>query len=274
MLKRVAADCVGLVVSTISRACSTLPVSKPCNGRADGMPINPEHLAFLRHCIEQERQAGIGAQGPVGLAPRDWARGVEYVDAPQHLSEVPLDRAAVRAFCADERNRTVDCALVVLAWGGTALRAPYRQLVWQARDRWVDTVERLRCETQTRTEAYQALRALKANRPPDNLPGLGPSFFTKLIYFMLRAQDGWIMDQWLSKSINLLAGEPIVRLLAGGAPSLENTHANYERFCRYLEEIAATLQLDPESTEQALFSRGGRHPRAWRAYVREHARIG
>lgn len=238
------------------------------------MPINPEHLAVLRHCIEQERQAGIGAQGAVGLAPRDWAQSVEYVDAPPHLSHVPLDRAAVRAFCADERNRTVDCVVVVLAWGGTALKEPNRRRLWRARDRWQDTIERLRFGTHPRTEAYQALRALKTDRLQDDLPGLGPSFFTKLIYFMLRAQDGWIMDQWLSKSINLLAGEPIVRLLAGGAPSRDNTHANYERFCRYLEEIAATLQLDPESTEQALFSRGGRHPRAWRAYVREHARIG
>ena len=88
---------------------------------------------------------------------------------------------------------------------------------------------------------------------------------------MLPAKNGWIMDQWLGKSINLLAGEPIVRLQQGGAPALNNTADDYERFCVYLEQIAGILQLHPELTEQALFSDGGHQPRAWRAYVKAHA---
>ena len=235
------------------------------------MPINAEHLAALGRCIEQERRAGIGLQGAVGIAPNEWAQSVGYVDATLHLSDELLDRAAVRAFCADEKNRTVDCALVILAWGGRALRMPNRHRVWSARCRWKDTVERLRFGTQTRAEAYRALRALKTDGPQDDLPGLGPSFFTKLIYFMLPAKNGWIMDQWLGKSINLLAGEPIVRLQQGGAPALNNTADDYERFCVYLEQIAGILQLHPELTEQALFSDGGHQPRAWRAYVKAHA---
>ncbi len=232
------------------------------------MPINAEHLAALRGFIDQERQAGVDAQKAVGLAPSDWAQSVGYVDAPLNLSTKPLNRAGVRAFCTNQQNLTVDCALVILAWGGRALKVPNRHRVWAARNRWDGTVERLRFGTQTRTEAYRTLRTLKTEGSQDDLPGLGPSFFTKLIYFMLPAQNGWIMDQWLGKSINLLAGEPIVRLLKGGSPSLNSTADDYERFCVHLEQIAGDLQLDPEATEQALFSYGGHRPGVWRAYVK------
>jgi len=220
-----------------------------------------EHLDAFTRTIDHER-----SQGPVGMSPMAWASSVNYQAPAGALSKVKFCRNRVRAYCQSADHKPEDCFVTIMAWGGTALRLPHRQKAWAARDRWIDTVEFLRNELLTREDAYTTLRSLKMN---GHLPGLGPAFFTKLIFFMLPDPHGYIMDQWLGKSINLLAGKPVVKM-DGECVSLRNTSANYEQFCAEVDCLATKLQLSPGATEQALFSRGGRHPEPWRLYVRKH----
>lgn len=225
------------------------------------MPFVAEHLDAFTRTIDHER-----SQGPVGMSPMAWAASVNYQAPAGTLSKDKFCRNQVRAYCQSADHTPENCFVTIMAWGGSALRLPYRQQAWAARDRWINTVSFLRNEELDRADAYDNLMALKIN---GDLPGLGPAFFTKLIFFMLPDRRGYIMDQWLGKSINLLVGKPVVKM-DGECVSLRNTSANYENFCAEVDCLATQLQLSPEATEHALFSKGGHYPEPWRLYVREH----
>jgi len=157
-----------------------------------------------------------------------------------------------------------------MAWGGSALWLRYRKCAWDARSQWKDTVAELRRPGLTRADAYKMLRELK-NNGSNGLPGLGPAFFTKLIFFMRVKEDGFVMDQWLAKSVNLLVGEKVVEM-TGESVSSKNTHENYEQFCLAIDHLSETLGKSPDATEQALFSIGGKRAGDWRKYVRGSSR--
>jgi len=45
-----------------------------------------------------------------------------------------------------------------------------------------------------------------------DLQGCGPAFFTKIMFFFSSNLRCFIMDQWTSRSINLLLGENLIKL--------------------------------------------------------------
>lgn len=58
----------------------------------------------------------------------------------------------------------------------------------------------------SRCEAYRLFLGTGA------IPGIGPAFFTKLIYFFSPTPDFYILDQWTAKSVNLLTGNWVVKM--------------------------------------------------------------
>lgn len=235
------------------------------------MPFVPTHLNALKDAIRLDAQAGVGSQAAEGMSPLTWATGVGYRPPRGALSDAKLDRIQVRDYCRNPENTAEHCFITVMAWGGGGLKAHYRRSSWRARQHWRSVVANVRKPGSSRSTAYEALWSLKKRKPDqiDRLPGVGPAFFTKLIFFMRDKPDGFIMDQWLGKSVNLLTGERIVRM-DGECASLRNTPADYEMFCGVVEELGARLGLDHDATEQALFSRGGRKPGPWRWHVKEN----
>lgn len=175
----------------------------------------PEHLDVLQATLRSEIP-----QGPVGMAPMDWATCVGYEAAAGTLSEVALCREQVRHYCQDLSQTPEDCFVTIMAWGGTALWLRFRRMIWEAKGWWLDIVTSLRRNDLSRAEAYQSLWELKKI---DRLPGLGPAFFTKLIFFMLPAGNGYVMDQWLAKSVNLLRGERVVQMVGDNVSSRAKT---------------------------------------------------
>ena len=107
----------------------------------------------------------------------------------------------------------------------------------------------------------------------DPIPGLGPSFFTKLVYFFRPDLTvGYIMDQWTGKSINLISGHHVVRMY-GDSPTSLNIGENYDSFCRVIEFLATQENSTGDELEQRLFSQNGLYGRqrgAWRDHVRAH----
>ena len=97
------------------------------------------------------------------------------------------------------------------------------------------------------------------------------AYFTKLIFFCPRQHDGYIMDQWTSKSVNLIFDEKIVDLSKAGFVTDTNNADKYERFCRCIEELGEAAGWEPEETELRIFSEG-RGRGAWRNYVIENWR--
>lgn len=166
----------------------------------------------------------------------------------------------------------------ILAWGRMDIRNGKLLIDSGKIDVIAELVERLRREDMSRSEAYGAFaRLLKQTGPI----GLGPAYFTKLIYFAAPRHDGYIMDQWTSRSVNLLsqtqpAQASLVRM-NGRWASPANTPENYENYCRYVEMLAHRLKCDgvtltAEEVEMGLFSKGGRKPDVWRKYIRADGR--
>jgi hypothetical protein len=96
---------------------------------------------------------------------------------------------------------------------------------------------------------------------------MGPAYFTKLICFVNPNLKGYIMDQWTSKSINLLFENKIVFLNASGHVSDKNTSQIYEDFCLKIEYLADLLNLKPIDLEENLFGNGGVNKGKWRQFV-------
>ena len=131
---------------------------------------------------------------------------------------------------------------------------------------------------------------MKTLRDQKELKGMGPAFFTKLIYFLTRRDDpkrkpGYIMDQWVGSSVNLLTGSNLVLLDVTRTwrrskgwlePSFvftvsdENTSDGYEVFCSVVDQLACRFYLCVDQVDQALFSVGGQDPGSWRKYVVAH----
>ena len=96
---------------------------------------------------------------------------------------------------------------------------------------------------------------------------MGPAYFTKLICFVNPNLKGYIMDQWTSKSINLLFENNIVALTNSGHVKDTNSASVYEEFCSKIECLAELLKLNPIDLEENLFSNGGVNKGKWRQFV-------
>lgn len=213
-------------------------------------------------------------QAPFGLSPRTWALRMLGVD-DLALPHKQLSRAEVRDHCSAP-NHVLHGYKVAMAWGmqGASRSGPrYPRMAWAARKLLEPLIEELRAGQLTRQQAYDLFTAPGKKT---KIPGLGPAYFTKLIYFFSplvdNQSDRFIMDQWTAKSINLLTGEHIVRVYGDG-PADANTGLQYESFCAEVEMLArhASARLGQPLTgndaEQMMFSLGGRVRRAWRAHV-------
>ena len=134
---------------------------------------------------------------------------------------------------------------------------------WGNNDQIKKHLEKIRGENLTRCGAYNLFRN------QGKVKGLGPSYFTKLLYFFSPAQNFWIMDQWTSKSINLLTGEHLVQI-SGSSPSDKNKGGNYQAYCEEVDALAILLKTNGDEIEQRLMSKGNPNPWPWRKHVVDH----
>ena len=119
---------------------------------------------------------------------------------------------------------------------------------------------------ESRFEAFDKIQKIRIS---GKLPGLGIGYFTKLICFLAPQLNGYIMDQWVSKSINLLSDKEIVRITNKVWVDDRNNADVYERFCTKIDEIAEILECDGFEAEKRLFS-VGRGNGTWRKYLIKH----
>ena len=202
------------------------------------------------------------------------------------LPKEEVKRSEVFELAADPNVTVATVCVAAMAWGGMHLGS-WKLLCRSSRGEWLNVAQRIRGGKLTRAQAYERLKAL---REQGRLKGMGPAFFTKLIYFLTPRDNatpkpGYIMDQWAGSSVNLLTGSDMVLLnatRAWGAPkgkldpsfeftvSDENTSDDYEAFCSVVDRLACRFCLCVDQVDQALFSAGGRTPKTWRKYVTAH----
>ena len=147
-----------------------------------------------------------------------------------------------------------------MAWGG---QRRHVNLAWENKEVIGSRLETIRTGGLSRREAYERFSK------DGGIPGLGPSFLTKLLYFFSPLPSFYIMDQWTAKSVNLLTRRNVVRI-QGDAPAGTNKSGNYQAFCEEVDLIAGLLGCTGEVAEERIFSQGGRYPWPWRAHVEMH----
>jgi hypothetical protein len=228
-----------------------------------GWRLNEKHLAKLVSTWNDEYRWE-------GRVPRQWAyytTGVVFDKLPIKA----LTRPELVALAADESGYTdAEVFLSVMAWGG--MNVAYSRSAWRYFVILQPIIGKLRKGAFSRQAAYAALSGTLATLPN---PGMGPTYFTKLIYFCCPKQRGYIMDQWTGKSINLLfesadGGPPPVTFL-GKRVSPKNSSERYEQFCQLVEALGERLgEKNGGEVERRLFSSGARGAQEcgrWRRYV-------
>jgi hypothetical protein len=223
------------------------------------------------HLKMTPRQALNAATPPkpwTGQSSRGWAAKVAgpRFHALALLPRDPMDRAAVQKYCANKAHSDELCFLAVMAWGG--MRRDHGRSAWRNRDQGLlRAIAQLRKSTTTRREAYALFEQLRTVK---KLPGVGPAYFTKLIFFLNPKLNGYILDQWTAKSVNLLF-PPFVHLTVGatrGTDTVSNKNSAdvYEKFCARLDQLGGTR--GGAEAERLLFSQARPTNSHWRYYVR------
>ncbi|MFV3291579.1 hypothetical protein ACNFBR_22935 [Pseudomonas sp. NY11955] len=216
-----------------------------------------------------------------GASPHDWAESVQPgLGRLYSLSKAPMSRSALRALWADPSVSVESCFLSTMAWGG--MQRGNGRRIWAARANCLAVCADVRAGKHTPASGFQAFSTLRDTK---SLPGMGPAYFTKILFFAAPSQNAYILDQWTARSMHLLSGQgayPAVRkdyTSAAKAQKLKAPQAlrvivddkvtavDYVDYCNNVNGLAATLGWPAHQVEERLFSSGGRAPHPWRNEV-------
>ncbi len=212
--------------------------------------------------------------GPVGSAPKGWVATHGLGGVPTGAIPLPahqLTRVEVRDICQNPSNPVLFGYVCAMAWGlqGAGLgRAGHVRAAWGASSSIHAKLTVLRAGGLTRNASYNLFCGAGA------IQGLGPAYFTKLLYFFQPVPNCYIMDQHAGKSVDLLTGNWVVRM-AGNAVSPLNKDGNYQAYCEEVDHMAVLLSsrsgtvISGPQVEEMMMSKGGRFPLLWRSHVRK-----
>jgi len=231
--------------------------------------MNKEHINIFRNCFPTPPE-----QLTIGDNPQDYLARLNELcnlnlEWPSNHPLGKLDRIQLRALCHDLHVHVLIVYAAVMAWGGRGLMSRnYRlSLQHESLNTLVSTLSTLRNGNNSRKEAFQIIKLAA-----EEIKGLGISFYTKLLFFLRRDYDAYILDQFTAKSAQLLFHPPPVRLTSQYYPLPDTTPDEYEDFCCKIEELSSDIQQlnanwTSEKVEQAMFDiRGG----IWRKYLKTH----
>jgi hypothetical protein len=133
-----------------------------------------------------------------GKAPARWVSSLKIsFEDPNNLIDRSISRSELINLWRDPNISTETCFLSTMAWGG--MKAGHGRSIWATRKDWLPVCEQLRAGIiPNRVEAFEAFRLL---RHGGKLPGMGPAYFTKVLFFARPIQDAYILDQWTARSM-------------------------------------------------------------------------
>ena len=267
-----------------------------CSDTNTDLPVIPfrkdplaEFKASLDDCLDPDERGqktcrpfvdGLSAVDPASLEVDPTLLDVDTAKLPDD----GVKRSEVFDLAADRNVKVATVCVAAMAWGGMHL-GHWNTLCRTSGGKWLEVAQCIRDGELARVQAYERLKALRAQ---EKLKGMGPAFFTKLIYFLAprgepERKAGYIMDQWAGSSVNLLVGSELVlfditrtwkrpknqpKATFVFTVSDENTGNNYEAFCSVMDRLACRFCLCVDQVDQALSSVGWPKPGAWREYVR------
>lgn len=230
-------------------------------------------------------QTDLDTDEPGGRNAKQFALGVSEAD-PEQLPDGLVSRSFLFGLVERSDIKTATICAAIMAWGG--MRMNHRDMV-AGDGEWLTVADRIRHGDLTRQAAYEELQKLRAE---GRLKGMGPAFFTKLIYFLSprpgsSKPQAYIMDQWAGCSINLMAGKNIVLMdtstgwhsskgvfyqSSNFRVSNANGGEHYEEFCLNMDALARECDKTADQIDRAVLGSGGRQKDIWRKYVIEHRR--
>lgn len=211
------------------------------------MSIKENHFSVLRKChedIDELYSSHTNLTSTwVGQSAMNWF-AITTKDAQKSaaFSDVYFNRTSLREYILSEKNSKTasanlyDIVVNILAWGGMSYRHGRRAL--QCWDNWQPICEGLVSGKLNYTEAYDAF--FEAQHI-GKMSGIGPAYYTKLIFFLGNG-EGLIMDQWTSKSINLIHEENVIKL-TGGYVSKFADSVMYRKYVQSVAELAERIGI-------------------------------
>jgi hypothetical protein len=180
----------------------------------------------------------------------------DVMEKVANLTDTVVSGDEIRLICAS-----------VLAWGGMRKNSFQSLFNIERTEKWLELSKRLRIDVElTREQAYLEFLEIRGERVPDTsqgkskLLGMGPAYFTKLIYFLQptsASRRGYILDQWAGWSINELfpdVADPIVKMDETYSVSSKksvsvsmtvsdaNDATSYENFCSKIDELISYFE--------------------------------
>lgn len=244
--------------------------------------IEPDDRALLKiewdilHTSDPNGTLYMDAPSPQSRNPQRLAR-VAGMPNYQQYSDQPDNKRDVQAMVANHNNSSLKLFFYIMAWGGMVNRANNPQMLYKklksdrkARTAFIRALDKIRFGNISNAEAFDLIQGL---RQMDYLPGLGVSFFTKVLYFLRPGKNAFILDQFTIKAINYLNSKDpqnYPRLnMTGDMPSSSLTGQDYEAYNQAIKQVAIDLkeELGDMSPEEAEFTIFGAFGNAFRPQV-------
>jgi len=189
------------------------------------------------------------------------------------------NRVEIKEFIQDNRNDSLLCCYLIFSWGGMHLR--HARSLLKSTNPFIEIIDLIRQNGISIDDSYDYFYKLQN---AGITKGLGPAFYTKLLYFFGQ-QYNWnafIMDQWTSLSINFLFDQNIVKMNSSKkkvgksfSVAKENDYMVYKNFNECIKNLADLLSqrfgmlVTPETAEIMIFSEG-RGLGEWRNFLVTH----
>lgn len=217
------------------------------------------HLQYLKKLKHHEQKS-------VGNNVLKFGNRIQDIFRFSKVHDHKIDRCKLTKICKDINVSEIEQVISVFSWGG--MRYDHARQIFKNWNVLKPIILKIKNnEYRDRSEVFQEFQHKRNNKL---LPFLGIAFYTKLICFINPNYNGYILDQWTAKSINLLFGKPIIAITKNGWVTDKNSSEDYEKYCLLNEKLSKELELNPIKTEEVLFSFEGRNPGYWREYVKKH----
>jgi hypothetical protein len=200
----------------------------------------------------------------VGITPEIFASRLD--PCPEKVEDFwkkSLRRSDLKTICQNREIQVLSAYVAVMAWGGQGRGHP--QTTWNQRFAIEKKLNKIKSQSPDREEAFSMFIG------EGRIRGLGPSYFTKLLYFFNK-NPMYIMDLWTSLSVNLLTGTQVVPVSSHYIHS-RVTPAQYSQFCEVVDEIARRTGYPPDQIEMRMFDGANPNSESWRNFVKSYYKI-
>jgi len=208
----------------------------------------------------------MDARGPAKYNPSRLA-SIAGINNPQNYPSTTNSKPEVKAMVADKANSSLKLLFYIMAWGGMVNRANNPKLLYrklktdkEARRTVNDALNEIRFGNISNAQAFDLMQSL---RKQGILPGLGVSFFTKVLYFLRPGKNAFILDQFTAKGMNYLHSKDPQNYpqidMDNDFPANNLTGADYDAYNKGLRQLSIDLKktvgnLSDEDAEFLLFN--------------------